>query len=320
MPEAPGPTISASAAAASTASASTGDVILVLLVLCGAVVLVWQASWICVRLLAKAVDSLPHNPFLSRTWARAHPVRALLQERLPRLYGFLRHRLTPRRFDGLPLTLLVAAAGYLVLLLGGLIEEVAEKEEIVAFDQSVSTLFDAFRGTFLLPIVMWVTDLGAQPALVAVSIVSTGFLWADRRPGYILPLWVTIAGAQATTWVGKFGFDRARPDFLTPETAFSPSFPSAHATGAVAVYGFIAYAIARDMTSPRQRFEIAFWTGVLVSTIAGSRVFLTVHFASDVAAGILVGCFWLLAGFTIAEFMKLRSAAKFEGDAPRQAE
>ena len=88
----------------------------------------------------------------------------------------------------------------------------------------------------------------------------------------IPPLWVNFVGAQATTWAGKFGFDRTRPEFLTDVTALSPSFPSGHATGAVAVYGFVCYALARELDSPRQRFELAYWTGLLILLIAGSRM------------------------------------------------
>lgn len=89
-------------------------------------------------------------------------------------------------------------------------------------------------------------------------------------------------------------------------TAQSASFPSAHAAGAMAVYGFLAYAIARDLPSPRARFQAAYWTSILIALIGLSRVVLSVHYASDVAAGFLVGGFWLLVGFAIAEFARER--------------
>jgi undecaprenyl-diphosphatase len=93
---------------------------------------------------------------------------------------------------------------------------------------------------------------------------------------------------------------------VTSETALSPAFPSAHATGAAAVYGFVAYAIIRDALSARQRFEVAYWSMVLIALVSFSRIFLGVHFASDVAAGLLVGSFWLLVAFTLAEYLRQR--------------
>ena len=69
----------------------------------------------------------------------------------------------------------------------------------------------------------------------------------------------------------------------------------------MAVYGFIAYIISRDLMTTRQRFEMIYWTAVLICLIGFSRMLLGVHYASDVAAGFLVGGFWLLLGFALAE-------------------
>lgn len=287
---------------------SHADAALALLIAVLCILALWRLAWWGWRLLRQGAGRLAKRFRGSSIWERLHPVQAALRRRAPRSYAFLRARLAPGRFDGLPLTLLVAAALYLASLLGGLIEDVVEAEEIVALDQAVNAFFAPWRSTFLLMLFIWITEFGANPALIAVVIVSTGFLWADRRASFILPLWVTILGANLTTWAGKYGFGRTRPAFETVATAFSPSFPSAHATAALAVYGFVAYAIARDAT-PRQRFEIAFWTLILIALIGFSRIFLSVHFLSDVAAGFLVGGFWLLVGFSLQEFQRQRLAA-----------
>jgi membrane-associated phospholipid phosphatase len=102
---------------------------------------------------------------------------------------------------------------------------------------------------------------------------------------------------------------------VTEIVLLSPSFPSGHATGALAVYGFVAYAIARDRGGLRLRFELTFWTLVLAALVGLSRVFLSVHYASDVAAGFLVGGFWLLAGFALTEYLRQRAAAPPTGPA-----
>jgi undecaprenyl-diphosphatase len=249
----------------------------------------------------------------ARTRFRDHPLRAALARRFPKTYGVLERRLTPRRFTGLPLTLMAAAALYLASLLGGLVEELREAEELVAFDEAVDALVAPYRVPLLIEVFEWITDLGGSPALVALALVATGFLWADHRPRFIPALWVAFVGAHATTYLGKFAIGRARPEFVTDITALSPSFPSGHATGALAVYGFLAYAIIRDRPEPRVTFEITFWTLVLVACIGFSRVFLSVHYASDVAAGFLVGGFWLLVAFAVAEHLRQRKAAARAG-------
>lgn len=265
------------------------------------VVLLWRLSWLLVWLTRTAVVGLLRWLMGSRTWARTHSLDTLMMRRLPSTYGFVRGRLDPRRFSGLPLTLLTIAASYLVLLFIGLVEEIMEAEEITSFDDTVNALFKPYRTVPLVRTFAWITDLGNTATLASVTVVATGLLWASGRTAFVIPLWVTIVGAHATTWLGKFGFDRERPEFVTAASAFSPSFPSAHAAGSMAVYGFVAYAIARELQSLRQRFEIAYWTATTVALIGFSRIFLSVHHASDVGAGFLIGGFWLLVGFVIFE-------------------
>ncbi|MDX1654957.1 MAG: phosphatase PAP2 family protein, partial [Candidatus Competibacteraceae bacterium] len=167
--------------------------------------------------------------------------------------------------------------------------------------QRFNILFDSYREGVLVAFFTWVTELGSSAALLGIAVVSTGFVWAHGRGHLILPLWVSYAGAHATTWAGKFVFARERPESVAGVEALSPSFPSAHATGAMAVYGFVAYAIARDLASFRGHFEITYWTLVLIVLVGFSRIFLSVHYLSDVVTGLLVGGFWLLVGFAIAE-------------------
>lgn len=263
----------------------------------------WLGRLAFVALLRLAAD--PPGPARRFSgWARFHPIRAQAKQRFPRLYAVVAARLEPRRFLGLPLTLLVVGAAYAAGLFGELLLELRQADEVLRFDRSVSAIFDGWRDGILTRLMLWVTAFGDTPTLVAVSLAATGLLWGHRRQDVLLPLWIAIVGAQATTWIGKYVIERQRPEFLTPATAFSPSFPSGHATGAMAVYGFLAYVVARDIGSPARRYDIAYWTLVLVALIGFSRIFLTVHYASDVAGGFLVGGFWLLVGFTLAEWRR----------------
>jgi len=242
-------------------------------------------------------------------WELSHTMRAWLRARLPLLYGLAAARLRPGRFTGLPLTLLILAAAYLATLLGGLAQEVIEAEEVLRFDEAVNRALADWRHPAAVAAFLWITALGAGPALAAVAAVATGFLWAERRTALIAPFWLVFLGAQATTWAGKYAIARHRPVFIDAVAAASPSFPSGHATGAMAVYGFLAYALVRELPDRRERFEICYWTAMLILLVGFSRVLLSVHYATDVAAGILVGGFWLLAGFAFAEWSRSRPSA-----------
>jgi undecaprenyl-diphosphatase len=219
----------------------------------------------------------------------------------PETTKFMQARLTPGRYTGLPLTLIVVAALYIAALFGGLVEELLEAGKLVRFDEAINQGIEAIRTDGMITVFIWITDLGGSAAMTAVTLVTTGLLWAHRRRNMIAPLWLTILGSQVTTYAGKYVLARQRPEFVTEVAAVTPSFPSGHATSAMAVYGFIAYFLTRDLTTMRQRFEMIYWTAVFISLIGFSRILLGLHYASDVAAGFLVGVFWLLLGFALAE-------------------
>lgn len=284
-------------------SATNLALVALIVILVCARVLAWQivrlVSWSLPR--AVAICKAP------RVRDRALPWIERLRTRMPRLYAATAPRLHPGHFAGLPLTLVIVAALYTASLLGGLVEEVFEARDVQVFDHAINGFFTPWREEPLLRIFLWITELGAGPTLTAVSIVATGFLLAFRRRDFVLPLWATFLGAQATTWFGKYVIARERPDFIEAASAVSFSFPSAHATASMALYGFLAYVLARDLKNTRARFEIAFWAGVIIAAIGLSRMFLSVHFTSDVIAGFLVGVFWLLVGFALTELTRARA-------------
>lgn len=227
-----------------------------------------------------------------------------LAQRWPRGYRWLAARFAVDRFVGLPLTLMLLLAAYFAVLFGGLVEELIEDNDIQQIDRQIDALAQLLRDDWFLRIFGFITALGNSATLVAITLVATGFLWAHARPTYIPGMLLAVVGSLTTTYIGKYAISRDRPDFETFATAITPSFPSGHATGAMAVYGFIIYAIARDLAGVKRRFELAYWGVALILLIAASRVILSVHYASDVFAGLLVGGFWLIAGLALTEYLR----------------
>lgn len=219
----------------------------------------------------------------------------------PETTRFLQARMTPNQYTGLPLTFIMIVALYVAALFGGMVEELLEADELIRLDEDINQRIGPIRTDGMINTFIWITDLGGSVTLVAVALVTTGLLWAHRRRYMIAPLWLTILGSQITTYAGKYVLARQRPEFVTEIAAATPSFPSGHATSAMAVYGFIAYILARDLKTTRQRFEMIYWTAVVISLIGFSRMLLGLHYASDVAAGFLVGVFWMLLGFALSE-------------------
>ncbi|TVM17666.1 PAP2 family protein [Oceanidesulfovibrio indonesiensis] len=274
-------------------------------------VFVWRIYKLCRR----------HLPWLFRFGRHGRIGRLVdradgLLGKWPPLQRFVHARFDTSEPTGLPLTIAVLAAIYLALLLGDTVEELFEADELLALDRWVQNLFQNVRSGWVVSLFTWFTRFGDSQALVAVAAVATGFLWALGRGFAVLPLWVVVLGANATTWIGKYAVARTRPEFVTEITAATPSFPSGHATGAMALYGFVAFLVARELTEPRQRFEVGFWSSVLILMVGASRIVLSVHFLSDVLAGFLVGGVWILVGFALYEYRRLDR----RGDGARRAD
>ncbi len=169
---------------------------------------------------------------------------------------------------------------------------------LVTFDGVVNAALAGLRTRPGLAGAAWISQIGTGAAGAALCLVASGLFWSSGRTRYVAPIWLAFVGAQATTWSLKFVTARVRPHFLEGITAASPSFPSAHATVSTAVYGFLALAIAEGAAAGRGAvFAVA---GLLILAICFSRMLLSLHYFSDVAAGVLVGSFWLLLAWRLA--------------------
>jgi len=252
--------------------------------------------WYLLKLIVSCVPTL-----LSSNWPRADAILSRIRLSHPTIFAFSRARLNPAVFRGLPLTLMCLAAIYVAALIGGLADDVREADGMVRLDNGLNTFFLPYRAGWLVNVVRWITALGAGPAITMVACSASALLWSQGQVRVVPPLWIALAGAEATTWVSKYAIGRVRPQLLDGIAAASPSFPSGHATASTALFGFLAFAVARNLPELRPRFEVIFWTAAFIGLICASRTFLSLHYLSDVVAGVLVGVFWLLVGFTVVQ-------------------
>ena len=171
-------------------------------------------------------------------------------------------------------------------------------------DTAVNTSLTAFRAPWLLHVFLLMTIPGTVIfATLAVALVSALLFWADRHKS-VIPLWVAFVGAEFTTWAVKYIVNRTRPPFLDGFVELNPSFPSGHATASTVVLGFIGYMLAGTLTQRQQRVEAGFWFAAVIASVCLSRVFLSLHYLSDVLAGLSIGGMWLLIGIAIAQWQK----------------
>ena len=189
---------------------------------------------------------------------------------------------------------LLAAAVALMLFtwLGGEIRE----GEILPLDQLIRGMVQQVASPHLTLLMLWASRYGGPAVLVPAGLaVALAFLIRGWRRGSLLVI-VTLAGAGLLNWLLKLYFARVRPDpFFDYPLPGSPSFPSGHALYAVSVFGGLAALLSARLESHLLRILV--WSGAigLIGIIGFSRVYLGVHYPSDVLAGFAAGVIWVTA-------------------------
>jgi len=139
------------------------------------------------------------------------------------------------------------------------------------------------------------TALGSVGVLTLVSVAVVVFLVLARRRAAALMVVACIGGGWLVTEALKHGFERPRPD-LVPHGAviFTSSFPSSHAAMSAVVYLTLGALLARVQPGRRLKIHLMSSAVLLTLLVGVSRVYLAVHWPSDVLAGWTVGAAWAL--------------------------
>ncbi len=221
----------------------------------------------------------------------------------PKLLTFIKRRLDRGTFSGLPLTLLCIAFIYILSLFLGTVQDVVTAESLVAIDTKVTNFLYAFRDAELIKVFLWITLLGESQILVSFASIASILLWIWKKKLYLVPLWVTLVGSYLFCAFSKMIIHRPRPEIAYYiEKGFS--FPSGHATLAVAFYGFLIYVLFRQQKHWKIKVNILFAGLIIILGIGLSRLYLGVHYFSDVWGGYLLGALWLIIGVSITEWLK----------------
>jgi len=177
--------------------------------------------------------------------------------------------------------------------------EVVREGYTQQFDTAVLSWLGAHHTPALTTIMTEVTPLGTGIVVLTVVGVTTAFLWHTEHKHSARMLLAATAGNILLNNVLKLFFDRARPSVFEWGThAASSSFPSGHAMSATVVYGTVAYLLARLQKHGWARAITLSLAVIMVTLICLTRLYLGVHYPSDVLGGIIVGLAW--SGFCMA--------------------
>src|ERR1700756_2331021 len=167
--------------------------------------------------------------------------------------------------------------------------------EVHSLDLSILTAVAKIRRPWLTDVAADLTALGSITLVVLISAVALSLFLSLRDEFAAWQLLITSLGAGIWTVVTKNLIERARPDDVTHLVQVSGfSYPSGHSLASASLYLTIAILAARHVPTTHGRVVLFGLAVAVISLVGMSRVYLGVHYASDVASGASLGIAWAL--------------------------
>lgn len=282
----------------------------------GAVFLVlWGATYALLPALLRGIRSVAAR---FAQWLRAHA-----------RFGPWVGRLEPWR-SYLPLVVAFVIGTFVVIETADAFVDIAaalkEKSPIVqAVDTGVHEWFASRRTPVATAFFTSVTIAGGAAGMGTLVLAVMAVLLARRRFRWAAYLAFTSAGGVLLNQILKFHYVRQRPDLEAAlRGAMGYSFPSGHAMGATIILGALAYLVARSGGAWKEKAAVFAGLVTLAFAIGVSRIYLGVHWASDVGAGFAAGGLWVTAtttGYEVFRQYRLGQAgrARWRADGPGDA-
>jgi undecaprenyl-diphosphatase len=182
-------------------------------------------------------------------------------------------------------------AVFVLLSVATVIAGLAIRTLAPAFDLQAIQAVAAHRTAGLTRLTSVLTALGSLVIVSPLAAIAVVVLWRWGRRSDALVLVIVVVGSALLATITKLIVARPRPPVEHLTEVSSHSFPSEHAVQAAAVY--LAMALVLSRTWPTGWRRVLVGTAVVIAlVVAGSRVYLGVHFPTDVAAGVIAGWIW----------------------------
>ncbi|MDD3144617.1 MAG: LssY C-terminal domain-containing protein [Candidatus Gracilibacteria bacterium] len=220
----------------------------------------------------------------------------------PGIVKFLNNRVSKNIFTGLPLTILILLFIYIMVEYLLFTDAVLDGKMITQIDVRLSEFFYYFRDQRLINFFLLISYLGSKIIVLLVIFISTTILYFRGKKQEIIGLLVSVFTSTFVVVISKLLIERNRPE-LAVYIENNYSFPSFHATISVSLYGYIIYFLAKKYKSWKTKVNIYFLGIIIAFFIGFSRLYLNVHYLSDVISGWFLGTLGLLFGITIIGYI-----------------
>jgi undecaprenyl-diphosphatase len=237
-----------------------------------------------------------HEAEVRLRWARlaAHPRVAALRDRFAPQVAFLQARLSPASFLGLDLTIGAIILIGTVWIFGKIAEDVVTGDPLTVVDREIAVWLHLHATPTLTDAMIFVSLLASWPVVTGICLFMASYFAWKRSHYRLLALTLTVPVGMLLTGILKIAFHRSRPPWDDPILLIgSFGFPSGHAMTATLLYGFLAAFGVRKAHAWRWRVLAVLAACMLVVLIGFSRLYLGVHYLSDVLAGMAAGSAWL---------------------------
>ncbi|WP_433592098.1 phosphatase PAP2 family protein [Nocardia sp. CA-145437] len=204
------------------------------------------------------------------------------------------------------ITVMIVLAAW-VAAIGELTDNVVDRDGLTRIDPGWLGWVIAHRAPDLTAIARLLSDAGDTMSMLAVALTASAVLAWRRRWNEVATVIVATAGAGALVLIGKHVVGRSRPpvvDHLVTET--NQSFPSGHSLSSLVVLGAVVAIAVTHLRVRALRMVLVALTAGLIAAIGWSRLYLGVHWPTDILAGWLVGGLWLTACLMTAHRIRRR--------------
>jgi membrane protein DedA with SNARE-associated domain/membrane-associated phospholipid phosphatase len=218
------------------------------------------------------------------------PPARWLRLRFPSQASWLAGRVDPSRATGFPLSVSVMAAVIAAWLFGGMLQDVVARDDAVRFDPGVLRWFVEHRVGWLTGSMKGATWLGSNALVIPVAVtVAAAFVVRRRSYRPLVQLAAAVVSSILLYDVVKAVVHRPRPPIAVRLVHVSGySFPSGHATVAMAVWGTVVLILASGR-SLRRKLLLGAAAGGISLLVSVSRLYLGVHWFTDVVGGLALG-------------------------------
>jgi len=165
---------------------------------------------------------------------------------------------------------------------------------LVSYDKQISEYIISFRTPFLTTYFIFMTNLGDRNGyLIALLLFAAISYLVLKKWKYVLQITSVLLLSSISSFLLKKIINRARPTAEYLVTVTTLSYPSGHAMSAMAFYGFLMYFVYNFKINLFLKISILIVLFLIILSIGLSRIYLGVHFPSDVAGGYIAGLFWV---------------------------